>query len=142
MTSPGIGASTLEYATDTSRTITHILFSGTATKFPDIRWIFSHSGGTLPFLTARLELVAKAKKMPDGVMPVLRKFYYELAQASHRGAIAGLTAIVPKTQLLFGTDFPFRSAVEHLRLLGECGLSEAEIDEIARINPARLLAPR
>ena len=40
---PGIGPSTIEFATDSTRTITHIVFSGVATKFPDIRWIFSHS---------------------------------------------------------------------------------------------------
>ena len=51
---PGIPPSTIEYATNSTRTIAHIVFSGTATKFPDIRWIFSHSGGTLPFLTESL----------------------------------------------------------------------------------------
>ena len=44
---PGIGPSTIEFATDTTRTIAHIVFSGMAAKYPDIRWIFSHSGGTL-----------------------------------------------------------------------------------------------
>jgi hypothetical protein len=54
---PGIGPSTIEFATDSTRTITHIVFSGVATKFPDIRWIFSHSGGTLPFLTGRFKML-------------------------------------------------------------------------------------
>ena len=50
---PGIPVGSIEYATDTTRTIAHLVFSGTTTRFPDIRWIFSHSGGTLPFLTGR-----------------------------------------------------------------------------------------
>src|SRR5450759_1524624 len=50
---PGIPVGSIEYATDSTRTIAHLVFSGTVTKFPDIRWIFSHSGGTLPFLTGR-----------------------------------------------------------------------------------------
>ncbi len=40
---PGIPPGSIEYATNSTRTIAHLVFSGTATKFPDIRWIFSHS---------------------------------------------------------------------------------------------------
>lgn len=51
---PGIGENTIELGTDTARTITSLLFSGTLTDFPDIRFIFSHAGGTLPALTGRI----------------------------------------------------------------------------------------
>ena len=75
---PGIAPSTIEYATDSTRTIAHIVFSGTATKFPDIRWIFSHSGGTLPFLTSRFIQLAEgaqarapAERTPARVQEVL-----------------------------------------------------------------------
>ncbi len=43
--------SAIEYATDTSRMIATLLFSGAAARFPDIRWIHSHGGGTMPFLS-------------------------------------------------------------------------------------------
>jgi predicted TIM-barrel fold metal-dependent hydrolase len=109
---PGIGPSTIEFATDTSRTVTHIVFSGVAAKFPDIRWIFSHSGGTLPFLTARLEILAKQKKLAGGAAPVLRRFYYELAQGNTEGQIAALLKMAPVSQLLYGTDYPFRDGAE------------------------------
>jgi predicted TIM-barrel fold metal-dependent hydrolase len=144
---PDIPDTMIEFATDTTRAIARLIFSGSASRYPNISFVFSHGGGTMPFIAERFLRMtslnpALKQYVPNGVSYELQRLYYELAQASHRGAIAALTAIVPKTQLLFGTDFPFRSAVEHLRLLGECGLSEAEIDKIARINPARLLAPR
>src|SRR5580693_8319373 len=48
----GVQDGTVEYASDTTRTIASLIFGdgGTAFRCPDIRFIWSHSGGTLPFL--------------------------------------------------------------------------------------------
>src|SRR5262245_14835415 len=94
---PGIPPGSIEYATDSTRTIGHIVMSGTATKFPDIKWIFSHSGGTLPFLTGRFVRLWEERKLahlPNGPMPEFKKFYYELAQGNTPGQIAALLKMV------------------------------------------------
>jgi predicted TIM-barrel fold metal-dependent hydrolase len=127
---PGIGPSTIEYATDSTRTITHLVFSGVVTKFPDIRWIFSHSGGTLPFLTARLEIVAQQKKLAGGAAPILRKFYYELAQGNTPGQLAALLKMAPISQLLYGTDYPFRDGAEVNAGIAAYGFSPADVGSI------------
>ena len=44
----------IEYPHDTSRAVLSMLFSGTLARCPDIRFIFSHSGGTIPFLSGRI----------------------------------------------------------------------------------------
>jgi predicted TIM-barrel fold metal-dependent hydrolase len=137
---PGIGPSAIEFATDTTRTIADIVFSGFAAKFPDIRWIFSHSGGTLPFLTARLELVAQRKKMP-AVAPILRQFHYELAQGSTRGQLAALLSMAPVSQLLYGTDYPFRPGSEVNAGIGAYGFTPEELNLIERAS-AQTLLPR
>ena len=41
------GPTTIEYSTDTTRAIVSWIESGSAERFPDIQWIFSHGGGTL-----------------------------------------------------------------------------------------------
>ena len=75
----------IEFGTDTTRTIADIIFSGNARKFRDIRWIFSHAGGTMPFLIERfvrnplLDPKAKAT-VPDGTLAELKRFYYDTAQ--------------------------------------------------------------
>ena len=90
---PGIPPGSIEYAADTTRTIAYLVFSGMAQKYPDIRWIFSHSGGTLPFLTARFVRQQKQDKLahlePNGPLPEFRKFYYELAQGNTKAQLAG-----------------------------------------------------
>jgi predicted TIM-barrel fold metal-dependent hydrolase len=49
----GIAASTVEFLFDTSRAIISLLVNGTFSRFPDIRFIFCHAGGTMPVLAAR-----------------------------------------------------------------------------------------
>ena len=132
---PGIPVGSIEYATDTTRTIAHLVFSGTTTRFPDIRWIFSHSGGTLPFLTGRFTRLAGERKpafLPDGPLPEFRKFHYELAQGNTPGQIAALLKMVDLEQVLYGTDYPFRPGAEVNAGIAAYGFSAAERQSIER----------
>ena len=141
---PGIPPGTIEYATDTTRTIGHVIFSGTAAKFPDIKWIFSHSGGTLPFLTARFVRLWQEKKpafLPDGPLPEFAKLHYELAQGNTPGQIAALLKMVPLSQVMYGTDFPFRPGSEVNEGIAAYGFNAADIRAIERDN-ALVLLPR
>ena len=135
----------IEYATDTTRTIASLVFSGTASRYPDIRWIFSHSGGTMPFLLSRfvrqeIDMKEKAAKaMPKGVMYELKKFHYDTAQGNHSGALAALMKIVAPSQVLFGTDFPFRDGAEEIGGLAEFRFRPDELRAIERDNALKLL---
>jgi predicted TIM-barrel fold metal-dependent hydrolase len=139
---PGIPPGSIEYATDSTRTIAHVVFSGTATKFPDIRWIFSHSGGTLPFLTSRFVRLAQEKKpafLPNGPLPEFRKFNYELAQGNTPGQIAALLKMVSISQVLYGTDYPFRDGAEVNQGIADWGFSAADLRAIEFENARKLL---
>jgi predicted TIM-barrel fold metal-dependent hydrolase len=139
---PGIPPGSIEYATDSTRTIAHLVFSGTATRFPDIRWIFSHSGGTLPFLTGRFIRLAEERKpahLPNGPMPEFRKFYYELAQGNTPGQIAALLKMISISQVMYGTDYPFRDGAEVNAGIEAYGFSAADITAIERENALKLL---
>ena len=140
---PEITESAIEYGTDTTRTIASLVFSGAVSRWPNIRWIFSHAGGTVPFLIGRFIGLARspqfAARLPQGVLPVLRGFYYDTAQVAHPGAMASLMKLVEISQVLFGTDFPFRSAADHVSGLGECGFTPEELSAIEHGNAARLL---
>jgi predicted TIM-barrel fold metal-dependent hydrolase len=140
----GAGANTIEYATDTTRTIASLLFTGAAAKFPDIRWIFSHSGGTVPFLLSRFfqeEKLMKdrAAKLPQGLKYELAKFFYDTAQGNHAGALAALTKIAPVSRMLYGTDYPFRDGAEVNAGLSAYGFSANDLRAIERDNALRLL---
>jgi predicted TIM-barrel fold metal-dependent hydrolase len=139
---PGIPPGSIEYATDSTRTIAHLVFGGHATKFPDIRWIFSHSGGTLPFLTSRFVRLAQERKpahLPQGPLPEFRKFYYELAQGNTPGQIDALLRMVPISQVMYGTDYPYRDGAEVNAGIADYGFSAADVRAIERDNAQRLL---
>jgi len=135
----------VEYATDTTRTIASLVFSGTASRYPDIRWIFSHSGGTMPFLLSRftrheIDMKEKAARaMPKGLMYELKKFHYDTAQGNHSGALAALMKIVTPSQVLFGTDFPFRDGAEEIDGLAAYPFRPEELRAIERDNALKLL---
>jgi predicted TIM-barrel fold metal-dependent hydrolase len=141
----GVPGSTIEFATDTTRTITSLLFSGTATRCKDIKFIFSHAGGTMPFLVERLVLLAKlnanfGKILPsDQVIPTLRTFYYDTAQASHPGALLSLLSLVDVSQVVFGTDFPYRTSLDHVKGLMAMGFSMSDLTAIESRNALRML---
>lgn len=139
---PGIPVGSIEYATDTTRAIAHLVFSGTTTRFPDITWIFSHSGGTLPFLAGRFTRLAEERKLahlPNGPLPEFRKFHYDLAQGATPGQLAALFKMVPVEQALYGTDYPFRPGAEAAEGIAAYGFNATELQLINRDNALKLL---
>jgi len=144
---PDVTPAIVEYGTDTSRAIGRVLFSGDAARFPDIKWIWSHAGGTMPFLIERYIFEANnprsAKALPHGLMPEVKKFYYDVAQSFQAPTMLGLKKLVPVSQIVFGTDYPFRTTAEHVKGLRDSGVfSAGELQAIERDNALRLLPPR
>ncbi len=141
---PGVGDGAIEWGTDTTRAIVRTVFGGAAAKYPDIRFIFSHAGGTMPFLIERFVNMAKtpqyAPQFPQGFLGAAAKFYYDTAQTSNPAAMSALKKVIPVSQVVFGTDFPYRTAEEHVKGLKECGVFNAkELRQIHRENALTLL---
>ena len=139
---PFVSINAIEGPVDTTRTMVSLMFQGGAAKFPDIKWIFSHSGGVTPFLLSRYqrEEVEKDRKsvLPNGLMHELRKFYYDTAQGHHEGALKALLAIVPTSQVLYGTDYPFWDGRRVSDDLAKGGFSASDLMVIDRGNALRL----
>jgi predicted TIM-barrel fold metal-dependent hydrolase len=138
----------IEYGTDTTRSIASLVLSGATSRYPDIRWIFSHAGGTMPFLLERFLFQADvqsktpegAKKIPNGVLYELRRLYFDTAQSANPYAMGPLTRLVSNTQICFGSDFPYRAIADNVSGLAECGMFKpSDFDLVERANAARLL---
>jgi 6-methylsalicylate decarboxylase len=133
----------IEYGTDTTRTIASLIFTRTTARFPDINFIFSHAGGTVTALTDRLTfqmmLFPQYQEFTGtAVMAELRRFFYETAQAANPIAMASLTRMVATSQILFGTDYPYRTAAQQATELAKI-FSAEDMRKIDRENALKLV---
>jgi predicted TIM-barrel fold metal-dependent hydrolase len=141
----GVSDSLIEYNTDTTRAMTKLLFTGMAGRYPRIRFIFSHAGGTFPYLLGRfLRTFSRASdeikaSMPGGLIAALNRFYYDTANSAQPYTMGSFVKAISLSQLLFGTDFPYAAAAAIVAGLAGCGFSEAELRAIDCENAYRLL---
>jgi 6-methylsalicylate decarboxylase len=144
---PGLIPNTIEYGTDTTRMIMSLIVSGAALKYPNIQWIFSHAGGSMPFLIERIiggrgdlaQILAKPAE-PNSKLAQLRQFHYDTAQSSNPVAMTALKRVVGISQIVFGTDFPYSNMADHVKGLAECGAFNAqELQMIYRNNVGKML---
>jgi predicted TIM-barrel fold metal-dependent hydrolase len=140
----GVHPSVVEWGADTTRTICSLVFSGTSRRFRNVNWIFSHGGGALVALAERI-LVQMTTQPPyhgkftrEMVQAELDRFYYDTAQVSVAGPLAALAKLVPATQIVYGTDFPYRTAGEHSQGVAAV-FSGAELTAVERGNALRIL---
>lgn len=140
---PSVPAPTLEFPHDTTRAIISLLLSGSLARFSEIKFIFSHAGGTMPMVWGRIAQLAGtpafAEKVPNGVEYELKRLHYEIANSGTKSAISALMNLVPTSQILFGTDFPFYATAVTADGMRTVGLSEAELNAIGRENATRVL---
>ena len=143
---PAIPAATLEFPFDTTRAITSLLYGGIFARCRDIRFIFSHAGGTVPFLAERIARLAVRPEfkdsVPNGVIPELQRLYYDTALSANALSFSALLRLVSAANVLFGTDYPFApepTATATVRGLAELGLSPAELGAIERGNALRMM---
>lgn len=141
---PGVPEQVIEYNTETSRTIASLVFSGTTGRFPNIKWIFSHGGGTVPYLVSRYERLFNSRPdllamFPGGCTAALRALYFDTAQAYNPPALAALTRLMPVDHIVYGSDFPAASPALTEQGLAAFGLDAATLRAIGRDNALALM---
>jgi predicted TIM-barrel fold metal-dependent hydrolase len=139
-----VPAASVEYGADTTRTIVNLIFSGASQRYADINFIFSHGGGVLTAVAERLQIQMVSGPPYAGkfsratVDHELSRFYYDTAQVANAVTIEALAKLVPASQIVFGSDFPFRTSEEHVKGLAERFKGEV-LQGIERDNAARIL---
>jgi predicted TIM-barrel fold metal-dependent hydrolase len=144
--SVGASPALIEVPHDTTRAVVSLLLSGTLARYRDIKWLFSHAGGTVPMLAGRMDYFLKSRRdaqtiAPEGYEAEFRRLYYDTASATHPASMAALLKLIPDSQVVFGSDYPYVPIDAQAAALRKLGLPEATVQGIESGN-AMGLVPR
>jgi aminocarboxymuconate-semialdehyde decarboxylase len=121
-----------------------MITGGIAARHPRLRIAFSHGGGAMSILLARLDhawnVFAKAKEsIPEPPSVYARRFFYD-ALVFDAGAIRFLAERFGASQLVVGSDYPFALGErDPLGRLAEAGLEAGVLEAIQSRNALRFL---
>ena len=141
---PGLIPQNIEFPIDTTRTITSLIASGSFARLSGIRWIFSHGGGVLPFLAARISEISRTNKQvaernPNGIEVELKKLYCDTASANSVPQLAAMTAFFPTSHIMFGSDYPFVPVKEGVENVEHYRFAPRVRADVERNNALKLL---
>ncbi len=142
---PGVNITSIEFPTDTTRTITDLVYTGTLMRCPNIRFIFSHGGGTILMLLSRLaggglKPEERAAMIPNGFEHELQKLYYDIASvAVNPTAMLAVFNVIPKEHILFGSDIPFWTIEKIATAMNKFDISASDLRKIQRENALQLV---
>jgi len=156
----------VEYPFDTTRTALSLVLADAMERFPNIKFILPHAGGTLPYLAWRLAetinyQVAQStepalierfgspmtnryldKSSPATFMSLFARFWYDTALAPGPASFGSLQEIADPDKIMFGSDWPYAYdvVVDHAihDFTEEVTLSDQDRAAIDRDNALKL----
>jgi predicted TIM-barrel fold metal-dependent hydrolase len=141
---PSVTASPIEYPHDTTRAMVSLLAGGTFARRTNIRFIFSHAGGTMPMLAGRIVNALGGRKdlaeiAPRGIDHELRRHHFDTANSFYAPTMTALLSFVSASQVLFGTDFPYLTIGRNVAGMASLGLAPETMAAIEHANADKLL---
>lgn len=146
MPSLGLPTFLFEFTFDTTRAAVNMLYHGIYSRYPGIRWLLAHAGGTLPFLAYRESLLtlypALAQNLGldglDDQNAQLAGLFYDTALSPAASAMASVRHVTGVGHIMFATDWPFSAPIflvpgDPAPQLSET-FSEAERLQVERVN--------
>jgi predicted TIM-barrel fold metal-dependent hydrolase len=132
---------------DTTFALARLALSGFFDRYPKIKIIAAHVGGTIPFLAPRIERAFREGQSEHKPSHYFGKFFYDTSGPTHEAILACVTKMFGAEQIVFGTDYPFglgqegKQYVEHaVGVVQDSGLSSSELTKIFSSNARKLLA--
>ncbi len=131
---------------DTTLAAAHLVFSGVGERFPGIRWVLGHLGGTIPYLAERLDrgyaaFGACRAEIPKPPSEYLKNFYYDTVNFDVN-ALQFAIDFAGADHILAGSDYPHQigSLERMLQSIDQLEVSSEAKAAILGENASRLLS--
>ncbi|MFZ1095844.1 MAG: amidohydrolase family protein, partial [Xanthobacteraceae bacterium] len=137
-----------QYTFDTTLCVGSLIFAGVLDRFPALRIILAHGGGTFPYLLGRFDcLHARMDRAAQGDVALappsayVRRFHYDTILHSPMH-LRWLAEAVSVERMLLGSDYSFPpSDLDPVGTVRKAGFSDVETAKIFDYN-ARALMPQ
>ena len=98
------------FVSDTTLAAAGLVFSGVVERFPNIRWVLAHLGGTVPYLAERFDrgyevYPSSQEHISRSPSEYLKEFYYDTVNFDVQALQFAIDFCGPD-QLLAGSDYP------------------------------------
>jgi 6-methylsalicylate decarboxylase len=147
----GLPDNLLDFPTDTNRAVAQMHYTNRFARTPSVKYIFSHAGGSIPYLAARFAIIDEMGFIAGGeqraaAADMFRRIYWDTALAASDPVLHMLRDVAGINQVLFGTDFPYLrrdlAVSSKQRILESSELSDSEKQDILGGNASRILSRR
>jgi predicted TIM-barrel fold metal-dependent hydrolase len=108
----GLPDNLLDFPADTNRAVAQMHYTNRFARTPNVKYIFSHAGGSIPYLAARFAIIDEMGFIPGGeqrgsAAEMFRRIYWDTALAASDPVLRMLRDVAGINQVLYGTDFPY-----------------------------------
>jgi predicted TIM-barrel fold metal-dependent hydrolase len=143
----GLPDNLIDFTTDTNRVVAQMHYTNRFARTPSVRYIFSHAGGSIPYMAARFAIIDEMKFVPGGdergtAADMFRRMYWDMALSTSDPVLRMLREVAGIDQVLYGTDFPYLrrdlAIGSKQRILQSAELNDRERTDILGRNALRL----
>jgi 6-methylsalicylate decarboxylase len=135
----GLPDTLIDFTADTTRAVAQLHYGNTFTRTPNVKYIFSHAGGTIPYLETRFAVVDEMNVIPGAkergtAADTFRRLYWDTAVSWRPPVLRMLRSVVGIDRVLFGSDFPYLRRDLAVKCRGEVETSpELNSDEAGAV---------
>jgi 6-methylsalicylate decarboxylase len=108
----GLPDTLIDFTADTTRALAQMHYHNVFARTPNVKYIVSHAGGTVPYLTTRFSVIDEMNVIPGGeergtAADTFRELYWDTAISWHSANLNMLRRVAGLNQVLFGSDYPY-----------------------------------
>ena len=137
----------IEYVFDMSICVSKMMMTGIFSSFPELKFVFAHFAGVLPFLKDRFDTVYTmlrqrniVKDLGKAPSEILKNIYCDTGAAKTKNTIEMALDMFGPQHLLWGSDYPANSDIgASLRAIEALDISDKQKEDILSGNLERLL---